>query len=283
MEEGLDRHFLTSLENRMHKPLDPDRESHGSHGARPGRRGVPHVRVGLAAALLVAVAPAGLSGCSRGTAAPAATSQAGSSSPARSTAALALLTKARGAALEAGTVRARGTVGAGGRSLSVDLTVGGAGAVGTVRSSGGTAQVRVIGPDLFLLGDAAFWNGLQPGVGPVFAGTWTEVSEQTAPEFGPVLRLVPVTSWFTKVAPSEVGWVEAPGKTVDGVVTKGLRAVDKGVIDTLYVAAGGPGYPVQLTEGPGLALTFGNWGVAVPAVTPPTGRVLDARRMPLRG
>jgi hypothetical protein len=250
---------------------------------RPIRRNVRGCRAvgrpALVAALAIGILVA--TGCSSGSAGP----QAPSSGPSltASTKAKSLLADAKIAAARATSVEVTGPLTLGPSTATVDLTLAGTGVAGTVRIGGGQAEVRAVAGQLYVRGDAAFWNALVKGTGKEFAAQWVRVSAATAAEFGALLRFVPVEAWLDALAPSAADRAEVPGQVVNGVSTVGLQGLASAADVTVYVSTGKPAYPLLIRTGGGGAVTLSRWGATVKAPVAPTGSMVDATRVSLRG
>jgi hypothetical protein len=224
---------------------------------------------------------AGSDGAASASGASAGAGASGQSGPGKASARAAqLLATAKLAAARAESVRVSGPLRIGSIEVTVDLAVGTSSASGTLRAGTGTAQARVISADLYLQGDAAFWNALVPGIGAQFQDRWVRVSANTAPEFAAVIGLVPVSAALDRLAPDGARQ-EIAGEKVNGADTVGLRGL--GHVDTVYVSTAQPGYPLRVKPASGGSLTFAQWGGAASPAAGPTGVVIDATRFTLHG
>jgi hypothetical protein len=190
-------------------------------------------------------------------------------------------TKATVAGLES--VHIKGLMVVSGSAMTVDLSVAARAAGGTLEVNGGKAEVRVLGGRLYLKGDWAFWDALRKGAGEDFADSWIEVSKEFGPQSAGLLGLVPASTVLDKLAPTEASWTEVPGRKLDGTETVGLRRLQSGHGDTVYVAKGKPAYPIGIELAQGGLLTFSQWGKPVKAPAAPPEPVLDATEVTLRG
>ncbi|HET9657144.1 MAG TPA: hypothetical protein VFP72_17460 [Kineosporiaceae bacterium] len=180
-------------------------------------------------------------------------------------------------------VHLQGLVVQGSTKLVLDLTVAGTDAIGTFTAGGGTAQVRIFQKVLFVQGDAAFWEALGAGKKSLLAGKWALVSETTLPVFGVVKQFLPPVEWLERALPLGGKLAEAPGITVDGAATSGLRVVGGTATDTVYLSTGPNPAPVFVVPAEGGGLKVADSKTPPPDVTAPTGQVLDASRTSLQG
>lgn len=251
--------------------------------ARPIRRNVLGRRAVARPALTAALAIGILlvAGCSSGSAGrPAPSSGLSLTASAK---AKTMLADAKVAAGRATSVQVTGPLTLGPSTATVDLTLAGTGVGGTVRIGGGQAEVRAVGGQLYVRGDAAFWDALVKGTGKQFAAQWVRASGTTAAEFGALLRFVPVEAWLDGVAPSAADRAEVPGQVVNGVSTVGLQGLASAADVTVYVSTGKPAYPMLVRTAGGGAVTLSRWGAPVKALVAPTGSMVDATRVSLRG
>jgi hypothetical protein len=195
----------------------------------------------------------------------------------------AMLDKSKLAVEVAGSAHIEGQLVAGAVHLGVKLDADRVQAAGTLTAGSGTAQVRYAQGRLYVLGTAAFWDGLEPKAGGTFADRWTEVSAATASEFAAVIGLVPVEAAIKRLTPDSVARTEVVGMKVAGAETVGLRDQGTAQPQTIYLSQAAPGYPVLLALADRGKLSFTRWGLKLTTVKAPAAPVVDARRFPLHG
>lgn len=169
------------------------------------------------------------------------------------------------------------------RTVLLDLNAGESGATGTMRAGDGTAQTVITQHTLYLKGDQDFWRAFEGGDQPVLTGKWARVSEKTSPIFGAVLDVFPVQEWVERIAPVEDKQAELPGKTIDGQATVGVRRLDNGAAETLYLSTGTTVRPVLIVPAQGGALQLSRWDAKIPEAKAPVRDVLDVSRTALGG
>ena len=232
--------------------------------------------VTVAAAAVVVLLAAGCSGGSAG-----ASGSAGSTPGASASSSLAglpaseILSRARAAALAAGSVHVTGTQG----DVALDLRIGPGVATGTVREGDLTAQVLRVGGRTYVKGDQAFWEGTAgPGTGAVLAGKWVVAGTGVAGTSG--LAALTNLPQLLDLVLAQQGALSVTGtSTVDGQRVVGVRDDGSGAV--LWVAADGPPYPVAI-DVPGQTAPpprFTDWGHPVVVPTPPADQVVDPSRL----
>jgi hypothetical protein len=233
---------------------------------RPRRgRSLPAVAVGLMVGLAL------MSGCSKSSSTNVTGEKLVASAKAHD-----LLIQAKAAVEGARSVRVKGTITAGGSIMTVNLGIGASTAVGTVDVNGSPAEARILNGRLYLMGDTVFWDALKQGVGAGFGGSWVQVSAHTGPQFGALLDLVPPPTALDKLAPTNSSWAQVPGRKVNGSDTLGVRDIQVGHGNTLYISKDKPGSPVGIAQASGGFLTFSSWGKPVETPVSPGEDVLDA-------
>lgn len=243
-----------------------------SPGRARGRRTVVAVAVGLLAGVSL------LSGCSGSSGGEV---SGGALTP--STKAKELLIQAKENVADKQSVHIGGLMVTGGAAMDLDVNVIGLGATGSLGANGGKAQVRVVDGQLYLNGDAIFWDALKKGTGDGFSDSWVKLSASSGAPFADLLSLAPVTGAVEKWGPTESAWAQIPGREVDGEKTVGLRNLQSGHGDTVYVSTAKPPMPLQIELAQGGQLNFTRWdGKPKAPVTAPK-EPLDATLFKLNG
>jgi hypothetical protein len=180
-------------------------------------------------------------------------------------------------------VRIKGLIVADGSAMTIDFGVVGGSGGGSVELDGGKADARVINGSLYLNGDNVFWDALKKGSSNDFADSWVQVSHTSGAQFAALLDLIPAGGMLDTLAPTNSSWTDVEGRTLNGVETVGLRDVQSGHGNTVYVGKAKPGIPVGIELAKGGLLEFTGWGSAVKAPVMPPQPVLDAMDMKLKG
>jgi hypothetical protein len=177
-------------------------------------------------------------------------------------------------------VRLDGPMVVGATTLTLSLRMSPTSAIGTILTSTGAADVRMLNGALFVNGDGVFWDTLKPGTSAQYAGTWVKVSAKTAPAFAQVLSLIPLGPALDTLAPSSDPRAEVPGRTINGTQTVGLQSLSTPP-NIVFLPKSGSSYPLQLQLAKGGVLTFTEWGTKMPAPPAPDGPVLDLTKRTL--
>jgi hypothetical protein len=159
----------------------------------------------------------------------------------------------------AGSVRivAEGT--SGGRPLRFDLKlVAGRGGAGSVTEGGLTFQIVRLGSHAYFEAGAAFWKKFAGSIGPqLFQGRWIEASATS----GQLASFTPLTSMRTFIN----GALSTHGTLVVGKTTMiggqaALQLIDTTQGGSLYLAASGKPYPLEITSKGGAgSIRFESW------------------------
>jgi hypothetical protein len=148
----------------------------------------------------------------------------------------------------------------GGRPLRFDLKlVAARGGEGTVTENGLTFQMVRIGTKAYFEAGATFWKKFAGSVGPqLFDGKWIEASATS----GQLASLTPLTSlrtFITGVLKSHGTLAVGKSATVGGRSAIALNDTTEG--GTLYIAASGTPYPLEITSSgrAGGTVKFESW------------------------
>lgn len=186
-----------------------------------------------------------------------------------------ILADAQAAVKDAKSVRVSGTGSTGGAPYRLDLSVvAGSGGKGIVALNGAGFQVVRIGNKAYFKGDSTFLKAVGGPGADRFAGRWFVVPADN-PKFAGLL------SQFTDLGKLTGAFVTPPGALTKGAQVKvrgqpAISLVDTADDVTLYVAATGTPYPLELsttTGKPGgiatpAAVIFSGWDKPVVLVAP---------------
>ncbi len=157
----------------------------------------------------------------------------------------------------------------GGTKLTLDLhLVAGEGGAGRISTNGLGFQIVRVGGKAYFKGNQAFLTHYAGATGAqLLLGKWLEASAKTGDlaSFTPLTNLVQLTNAiFSGYGKLEVG----PTTTVHGQPAIPLVDTTKG--GTLYIAATGPPYPLELIAGKGGtgAIHFQDWDKSVSLAVP---------------
>lgn len=143
-------------------------------------------------------------------------------------------------------VHVTGTGVEGGAQLTLDLYLAaGHGGRGTVSENGATFRLVVIGKTLYFNGSKAFWQkSAGASAAKQFAGKWLRAP--TTGQFAAVANFTNVSQLFTTLLTPKGTLTKGAVSTVGG--RRVIAVVDKGDGGTLYVAATGKPYPVEIVN-----------------------------------
>jgi hypothetical protein len=172
-------------------------------------------------------------------------------------------------------VHLKGTVATSDSGTAVDLRYSrDAGTVGTVTVNGQSIQL-VYSQDLFFKASPDRWTELTGDgrAGELIGDRWVKIPPQAA-GFESVTTLATYDRFIDKALSPEGGLAETGTKTVRGLNVVGV--VEKANNETLYVAAEGEPYPVQVQSDTGRgALDFLDWNEPVDVQAPRPDQVVD--------
>ena len=154
-------------------------------------------------------------------------------------------------------------------SIGLDLElVPGKGATGSMTESGSTVKLVIIGQQVYLNGGGAFWKkAAGASAARKLAGKWIKGPSS---EFGGLADELSIGTLLTGLIKNHGGLAKGPSTTLHG--DKVVAVVDHSKGGTLYVAATGKPYPLELTDSgaKGGKVTFGAFNAPV-ALTAPAG------------
>lgn len=157
-----------------------------------------------------------------------------------------IVREANQAISRASSVHVTGSISSNRVPLTLDLTlVSGKGGAGSLSEGGLTFRVITVGQNVYIQGTSAFWAHFAgPAVARKLDGQWLRAP--ASGQFAPIAALTNQQLLFGKVLLShgrlkKVGTTTVNGKTVVGVQ-------DSTAGGTLYVAAAGKPYPVEVVK-----------------------------------
>ena len=179
-----------------------------------------------------------------------------------------ILAGAERAVATASSVRLVAVGTSGGKPLRLDLElVAGRGGEGSVTDGGYTFRIIRLGTHAYFEAGAAFWRKFAGSLGPqLFQGRWIEASATS----GQLASFTPLTSMRTFIN----GALSSHGKLAVGKTTTiggrpALRLIDTTQGGSLYLAASGTPYPLEITaKGGGGTIRFESWNERF-STTPP--------------
>jgi hypothetical protein len=166
------------------------------------------------------------------------------------------------AAKSAKTVRVVATgIPSGGSTIGFDFRlVAGKGGVGTMTLGKQRIDLVRIGRFAYFRAGASFWQQYAGQAGAqLFAGRWVKMPASTS-GFASFVELTDISQFFTGILGSHGKLVLGSTKTINGVRAIALVDTSRSGGGTLWVAAQGTPYPVELApaSGPGL-VAFESW------------------------
>lgn len=168
------------------------------------------------------------------------------------------------------TVRVSGTVSTGGGQIGLNLIlVDGVGSQGSMTIGGNLVDLVTLGKKVYLKGGAGFWKAFgSSATASLLAGRWLETPGTG--NYAGILKLGNLTDLFNQTFATHGKLVKSAEKMVDGVEAIGLIDTTQG--GTLYVAATGKPYPLEITNSSkksGGTLTFTDFNKSLKITAPP--------------
>ncbi|MGN6378899.1 MAG: hypothetical protein ACTHNU_08120 [Gaiellales bacterium] len=175
-----------------------------------------------------------------------------------------ILRTVRRAVFAAHSVHLLGATGSGSSAQSIDLSLAaGKGATGTVTDGGKTFQLLRIGPTAYIRGDAATIKQIAGAqAAQVIGGRWLKVPISD-PNYSSLKQLTNLRDLLGKaLTPSGKTITKLEPRMVRGVQAIGLQDEGHG---TLYVAAKGTPYPIEIDAGQAGSgkIVFSDWNQPV--------------------
>jgi hypothetical protein len=224
----------------------------------------PFTALGVAPVVALALGACGGGSSSGGT------SGGGSPSGVGSQSASQIVTTAGDALRSVSSVHLAGDITEGSKgSIGLDLKlVPGKGAVGSMTQDGATVKLVINGQQVYLNGGAGFWKKIGgAAAAEKLTGRWIKGPSS---EFGGLADELEIDTLLKGLLDNHGGLAKGAGATVDG--QKVISVVDRSKGGTLYVAADGKPYPIEVTSSgsSGGKLTFDDFNAPV-TITPPAG------------
>jgi hypothetical protein len=157
-----------------------------------------------------------------------------------------IVQEANHAISSASSVHVAGSISNNSVPLTLDLNlVAGKGGTGALSEAGLSFRVITVAQDLYIQGTRAFWSHFQgPAVARQFGGRWLQAP--ASGQFAPIAALTNQELLFGKVLLSHGRLKKVGITTVNGQRVVGVRDSTAG--DTIYVAATGKPYPVEIVK-----------------------------------
>lgn len=177
-----------------------------------------------------------------------------------------IVQEANNAIAHASSVHVSGSISNNSIPLTLDLSlVAGKGGTGALSEGGLTFRVITVGPSVYIQGTPAFWSHFAgPTVARKLDGQWLRAP--AAGQFASIAALTNQQLLFGKVLLSHGHLKKVGTATVNGQKVVGVRDSPAG--GTIYVAATGQPYPVELVKGGSGRIVFDRINQPV-ALNPP--------------
>lgn len=224
-----------------------------------------------------------------------------------------IITAAKEAVGGASTVHVTGDLGRGAQHITLDLRLAkGKGASGTVVISGQTLELLRVGQDVYLKGDAQFYQsvvGLLAAAPAATASAGTTPTAPTATASGPAgagagnsFTVQAMQGKYLHVGPTDVTWstfasITDPASLVDQILvgtgpltkdgqknirgTKAIVLTGSPVTTKVFVGIDGPAYLLEVLPTGGGTLNFLDYGSPVALNAPPAGRIVEISKIPV--
>lgn len=178
----------------------------------------------------------------------------------------------RSAVAKVSSVHVAGTVASSGTKVALDLNlVNGKGGKGSMTQNGLGFQIVAVGPEVYINGSTAFWRATAgAAAAQLLSGKWLK-----APATGQLASLATLTNvqkLFNQLLSSHGKLAKGKTTTVQGQKVIGVTDTTNG--GTLYVAATGTAYPIEIskTGSDGGQIVFDKFNQPV-SLTPPAHAV----------
>ena len=182
-----------------------------------------------------------------------------------------ILTRAKEAARQAGSVHMVGVVREGNQPVELDVRLQGERGLGLIRSNGTSVRVVKVGSDLYLQGDDMFYEQFSgPEMARLLRGKWLRGSSSSPPH-AQAANLLDVDKLLDRTLPAEDEVMRGGERLVGDVRTVELRGETTRRV--VHVALTGAPYPLSVEPdgkdtGKG-HLHFSGWGEPVDVQAPP--------------
>jgi hypothetical protein len=184
-----------------------------------------------------------------------------------------ILARSKQAADSAKSVHVTGSIVSNGSPLTLDLSLlAGNGAHGTLSEGGSSFELIEVGGTVYLRGSESFYRRIGgAAAAQLLNGKWLKAPTST-PEFASLGSLTDMRQLIDSTLADHGTLAKGATTSVAGQRVVGLNDTSKG--GTLYVAATGKPYPVQIarTGANGGRVTFGRWNAPV-SLMPPAGAI----------
>lgn len=220
-----------------------------------------------------AASPASPAVTSAGTAPPASSVAPGVDNGVSDLPATQVLERAREVSSRTDSVRIRGDLRDQTRSGTLDVRLSGRNCAGEVTSPSKFSMV-LLGPDLYLRGDDAFWSRVSPQAATLLRGKWLK-APSAQPQFANLVRFCDANSLKGSLLGGNPELTKGEPTEIAGTPTVPL----KGKEGTLYVATQGEPYPLRVEPQTGQQslgrINFSEWGTVAAITAPPADQVVD--------
>ncbi len=158
-----------------------------------------------------------------------------------------IVSAATTAVAQVNSVHVAGTVSSSGQKITLDLAlVNGKGGKGSMTQNGLGFQIVAVGPEVYINGSKAFWQqAAGTSAAQLLTGKWLK-----APATGQLASFATLTNvqkLFNQLLSSHGKLAKGKTTTIDGQQAIAISDTTNG--GTLYVAASGKAYPIELSKG----------------------------------
>jgi hypothetical protein len=180
-----------------------------------------------------------------------------------------ILAAAKSAADGAASVHIVGSIVNEGKPIGLDLELlSGKGASGHLTLEGSTLEIVEVEHAFYVRGSSAFYNRIAgPAAAQLLQGKWLKAPASSG-DFASFAQLTDLRTLIGSALASHGKLVSAGTTTINGQRAVGVRDTTQG--GTLYVAANGPAYPLQVVKsgGKGGRIDFLRWNQPVTLKAP---------------
>lgn len=186
-----------------------------------------------------------------------------------------ILAEAQEAFAAADSVHVIGEFAEQGAEFGMDIRMDDAGrAIAKITFGESDIELRTLGADAWLSGDADFWE-LTGAPVDLFEDKWIKTSA-TSKDFEDFVELTSKERWAKELLEPGSSLRIVEGKPVDGVPTVGLEQETGDSPGILYVAATGPAYPLLVEpKSGGSGLRFTDYDAPLTVTAPPAKDVIE--------
>jgi hypothetical protein len=184
-----------------------------------------------------------------------------------------IVSESKAAADAASSVHVSGSLKSGGASVKLNLNLAaGKGAQGEISQNGASFKLILVGNTAYISGSPAFYRSLGgSAAAQLFKGKWLKASA-TSGEFASFKQLGDMRQLIDSTLTSHGALVKGATTTVGG--QQAIAITDSAKDGTLYVAATGKPYPLQISKGGSESgkIAFSGWNQPV-TITAPSNAV----------